>query len=104
MLNWIKSFLLGRSQRIKINDVLSNPSVVRSGFPQGSVLGPTLFLLYINDLVDVMKFSEIRIFADDLKIFNCSKNYVLLQQDLDSLNSWANTWQLPIAYNGEIKS
>ena len=98
MLNWIENFLLNRIQRIKINNVTSSTSIVRSGVPQGSVLGPTLFLLYINDLVDVIQFSDIRLFADDLKIFNTSENHEYLQTDLNNLNLWANTWQLPIAF------
>lgn len=68
-----------------------------SGVPQGSVLGPTLFLIYINDLVNCIEHSQITLFADDLKMFNLSQNSVLLQSDLDNLYSWASTWQLSVS-------
>jgi hypothetical protein len=78
---------------------LSEPIPVSSGVPQGSVLGPTLFLIYINDLVDTIKQSQITLFADDLKIYNTSDKQHLLQSDLDSLSSWASEWQLNISYS-----
>ena len=53
---------------VRVNDELSNPCFVYSGIPQGSVLGPLLFVLYINDLPDIIK-SEVLIFADDAKVF-----------------------------------
>ena len=55
MLNWIKAFLSGRKQRVKVNGVCSHAADVLSGIPQGSVLGPILFLVYINDLPDVVE-------------------------------------------------
>ena len=82
---------------MKIESVISDPAPVISGVPQGSVLGPTLFLVFINDLVEVVKHSEILLFADDLKIFNISSNNMLLQADLCNVSNWSNTWQLPIS-------
>lgn len=99
LLVWLRNFLTDRSQRIKIKSVYSDSSPVLSGVPQGSILGPTLFLLYINDLVDVIQFSEIRLFADDLKIYNLSANHKFLQSDLDNLCSWAKSWQLSLSYS-----
>ena len=96
--NWLKSFLSNRIQKVIINGVLSDSTSVISGVPQGSVLGPTLFLIFINDLVNQVKFSEIRLFADDLKVFTTSEKGDFLQQDLNSIVSWTKAWQLPIAY------
>ena len=64
-----------------------------SGFPQGSVLGPLLFILFINDLPDSVV-SPCRLYADDAIIYNSRDHQGQLQSDLDVLNSWANTWQL----------
>ena len=97
LLNWLRSFLSNRVQSVKINSALSDQISVTSGVPQGSVLGPTLFLLYINDLVNVIEHSEILLFADDLKIFNSSNNNFFLQSDLNNVVSWSKIWQLPIS-------
>ena len=97
MLSWISAFLKGRTQRVKINTSCSNPLNVNNGVPQGSVLGPTLFNIFINDLVEQILYSEIYLFADDVKIF--SKNSVQLQHDLKAFIEWANIWQLEISFD-----
>ena len=97
LLNWIKNFLSDRFQVVKVKSAISDPIRVISGVPQGSVLGPTLFLVFINDLVDEIKHSEILLFADDLKIFNTSTNHMLLQTDLNNVALWSKIWQLPIS-------
>ena len=66
--NWIKSFLSNRKQRVSVNGALSDITDVTSGVPQGSVLGPVLFLLYINYINGNIK-SSIRLFADDSIIY-----------------------------------
>jgi len=66
---------------------------VLSGVPQGSVLGPLLFLLYINDLPSRLQ-SECRLFADDALVFNTRNNQSVLQNDLGALEHWSHTWQL----------
>ena len=91
--NWIKSFLTGRRQRVAINDEYSSLINVDSGVPQGSVLGPLLFILFINDLPDIVQ-SFCRIFADDTKLYAPSSNHMLIQNDLLSLKHWSQKWQL----------
>ena len=68
ILKWIESFLSNRSQRVAVKGVLSDPLPVWSGVPQGSVLGPVLFLIYVNDLLDGIQ-SFGKLFADDSKLF-----------------------------------
>ena len=96
-LNWITSFLTDRVQHVKINNSMSSPANVLSGVPQGSVLGPVLFLCFSADLQHVVKYSNISIYADDTKLFKAIDNVLdclLLQQDLNAICKWADTWQL----------
>ena len=69
VLDWIQDFLTGRKQRVVINGSESEWSGVTSGIPQGSVLGPSLFLVYINNMPDVIN-ALIKLFADDAKVYN----------------------------------
>jgi len=74
LLAWIEAFLLGRRQSVRIGDTVSTSiPVISDGVPQGSVLGPTLFLLYINDVVDIFSglCVSVSLFADDLKLYTC---------------------------------
>ncbi len=67
-----------------------------SGIPQGSVLGPSLFLVFINDLPDIVK-NLMKIFADDTKIYSTvrrDEDCIKLQEDLNNLFDWSNTWNL----------
>ena len=64
---WIRNVLVGRKQRVKVNGILSAWAAVISGIPQGSVLGPILFVLFINDLPDMIN-STVHVFADDTKL------------------------------------
>jgi hypothetical protein len=93
---WIKHWLTDRQQVVKTQGNLSPSIPVQSGVPQGSVLGPLLFIIYINDIVScVTPPNSIRLFADDALLFgpvNPKDNG--LQKDLDSLLQWANTWQM----------
>ena len=67
-LNWIGAFLKNRTQQVNVNGSVSEEAEVTSGIPQGSVLGPLLFVIYINDLPQHVS-NEVRIFADDTKLF-----------------------------------
>ena len=94
---WIKSFLQGRRQRVRVGEAVSGWKKVTSGIPQGSVLGPTLFVLFINDLPQVVE-SRVALFADDTKVFReiqPDEDREKLQQDIDELLIWSKKWQLP---------
>ena len=94
--SWISSFLMGRSQKVSVNGSLSSSKSVLSGIPQGSVLGPLLFVIYINDLPDKLCSSSL-MFADDTKVFReiCSESDMeCLQRDLACLERWSDTWLL----------
>ena len=95
LLNWIKEFLTGRKQRVEINGYKSEWRDVTSSVPQGSVIGPLLFVLYINDLPDRVK-AEIYLFADDTKMYcKITENGMsTLQEDLNKLQIWSDTWLL----------
>ena len=96
LLAWVEAFLTGREQMVRVNGELSTSKAVISGIPQGSVLGPLLFVIYINDLPEVVQ-SNILLFADDTKIFNkvtSVDDSTLLQKDIDALNVWSDKWLL----------
>ena len=96
VINWIEKSLTHRKQRVKVNGEISNWKSVLSGVPQGSVLGPILFLIYINDLEDDIP-SNVLKFADDTKVFRKVTNDTdkqSLQDDLDKLVKWSEKWQM----------
>ena len=93
---WIDSFLENRQQAVVVGGERSNFMPVNSGVRQGSVVGPCLFLLYINDLPIEIE-SKIRLFADDTLCSNTIKHKVdqkKLQKDLDSLTTWEKQWSM----------
>lgn len=96
MLDWIVSFLRGRTQRVVLDGVASDIVGVTSGVPQGSVLGPVLFLLYINDLPSTLS-SVVRLFADDAILYRTVASGTdgdALQEDLDRLARWETRWRM----------
>jgi len=96
LLQWITNWLRGRRQRVRINGTNSTWIDVISGVPQGSVLGPLLFVIYIND-IDEEIVSKISKFADDTKLcasINNEDDAKLLREDLARLFRWAEDWQM----------
>ena len=93
---WLESFLLNRRQRVLVNNSPSSWSDVLSGIPQGSVLGPVLFIIFINDM-PTETLCPIKLFADDAKLYhkiNSEEDCQKIQEDLNRLQSWAKKWQL----------
>ena len=92
-LNWIKEFLDNRTQSVILKGSNLDSTPVSSGVPQDSVLGPMLFLAYINDLPDQVK-SKVRLFADDKAMYlalNAQTDSEILQKDLEKLEIWENS-------------
>lgn len=93
--NWISAFLTNRTQTVVLDSKSSNTVPVTSGVPQGTVLGPVLFLVYINDLPEYLNHSKVRLFADDSIIYcpvktagDCDK----LQADIEAAARWEQDW------------
>ena len=97
LLRLLQNYLDDREQRVVINGSYSDYSNIESGVPQGSVLGPLLFLVYINDLERNIK-SNIKFFAGDTMIFSIVKNPEIsaneLNRDLEVIRMWAHQWKL----------
>ena len=99
LLTWIKSFLDNRTQRVLVDGHLSESVRVRSGVVQGSVLGPLLFILFVNDVIDQLGSASIsNLFADDMKLYTRVKlnEPSALVDGLIKLEVWSKTWQLRI--------
>ena len=95
-LEWIREYLNGRTQTVVVNGEKSAEAPVMSGIPQGTVLGPLLFVVYINDLLDNISSNGL-LYADDTKIFrqiSSKKDAEELQLDIMKLEEWAKTWLL----------
>ena len=89
---WIESFLKNRTQKVVVDGETSEPAYVKSGVPQGTVLGPILFLLFINDITEAMEFASIQLFADDCKLtmeILTEEDHLKLQKDIDSAIAWS---------------
>ena len=99
VLGWIQSWLAGRTQRVVLNGQASEWMPVSSGVPQGSVLGPTCFVVFINDIDEVVDLVSgfISKFADDTKygrVIRSEEDRVEMQRDIDRLLAWADKWQM----------
>jgi hypothetical protein len=99
---WISAFLSNRSQRVKINSSLSSSHQVTSGVCQGSVLGPLLFNVFINDITDLLDPSTTaKLFADDIKLYSSFSNILpnCLQSQLNIIERWSSVWQMRISHS-----
>ena len=97
---WFKCYLSSRRQCVHINSSRSPFLPILSGVPQGSILGPILFLIYIDDLSSVVSSSSVLLFTGDTKCFKTihdQSDAQYLQSDLNALGSWSNKWS--VAFN-----
>ena len=102
LLDWFQSFLCQRSQAVKVGESFSPRVPVTSGVGQGTILGPLIFILYIDEVSDLNLSSKISLYADDAKIYRNVNNinqYQLLQEDLDKFSNFCDEWQLTINAN-----
>ena len=95
LLSWFESYLFNRSQKVVLGGEESSILATNAGVPQGSILGPLLFLIFINDIVSIVE-NEIFLFADDSSLLKAFNNPTLaelsINKDLDNLSKWAKTW------------
>ena len=98
LLRWFRSYLTNRKQCVTVLGGKSNSLSITSGVPQGSILGPALFLLYVNDLPSSVSTSQVAMFADDTKLFReiqTTNDAEQLQDDINNLETWSTTSGLP---------
>ena len=99
LLRWIENFLCGREQCVRVGSDKSDFTEVLSGIPQGTVLGPLLFVVYINDLNDHVLYSNVNLYADDSKIFkkvSTIDDRRELESDLLAIEAWMSDWQMSL--------
>ena len=99
---WIKAFLTNRRQLVRISSSYSSICTVTSGVIQGSVMGPILFTLFVNDITDSLDCTTTaKLFADDLKLYTniSTSSTVNLQHQLNEVHKWSKIWQLPISFS-----
>ena len=99
LLNWFISFLSERQQKVRVGETFSDWRPVTSGVPQGSVLAPLLFIMYVKDMQHEVNHAKLVKFADDTKLFLHIENTLSkqqLQQDLDALSEWFTKWRMPV--------
>ena len=102
LLTWLEPYLHNRSQRVTILGTTSSLLPVTSGVPQGSILGPILFLMYVNSLPDVVRSKQIAAFVDGTKVFKeitSTRDAEQLQEDLSGLITWSDSASLNVNYS-----
>ena len=99
-LKWFQNYLTSRKQIVKYNDIMSEAMTITTGVPQGSILGPLLFLLYINDIQNCSELVSTILFADDTNIFHshsCLKDLNLIMQDeINKIADWITSNKLSL--------
>ena len=105
LLQWFKAYLQNRKQRVSLNGQLSDIEVINAGVPQGSILGPLLYIIYMNDIVDTIG-DNIRLYADDCSIYVIGKNQMeiadKLNEDLERIALWADMWKVKFNPNKTV--
>ena len=99
ILKWLASFLTQREHCVRVNDAQTPYEVVESGIAQGTILGPMMFILYINDVVDLSLSSKVILYADDAKIYRTvldQNDTAALQDDINKVSEYFTSWQLRI--------
>ena len=95
LLNWFEDYLTDREQRVVIRGQSSNWGSIKAGVPQGAVLGPLTFLIYINDLTKVVN-CNLKLFADDTCLYvtvdDPASSATVLNDNLNNVQQWANQW------------
>ena len=95
LLKWFSSYLSDSRQRVVINGQASGWTYIKAGVPQGSIFGPLLFLIYINDIVNELH-ASVRLFADDTSLYiivdTSNSSAIILNNDLSYITSWAADW------------
>ena len=102
---WICNFMSNCKQRVEVNGEFSQWHSVTSGIPQGSVLGPILFVVFINDLLDCVD-SEVLMFADDTKLYRTiahQSDIQTVQNDINNLFNWSEKWLLRFHLDKSVK-
>ena len=99
---WFRNYLSGRSHYVLYENEMSSTLPVISGVPQGSILGPLLFIVYVNDIPEAINYSHCYLFADDaklLQVINSPEDQTELQEDLSAISSWCKKWNLTLNSN-----
>ena len=99
LLDVLYDYVEDRKQFVRADNISSKVLSITSGVPQGSLLGPLLLCIFINDLPDVLRFSEPYLFADDLKILAVGHSQSDVQIDIDAVDSWVRTNHVELAIN-----